>query len=322
MDPIVSVIIPTRDRPDTLARTLRALALQSLSSGPYEVVVVDDGSSVSTREAVEIERRASGGRVAYVRQQAAGPAAARNAGIQRARAPLLLFLGDDIVPKDGLLEQHACWHQRFPDRAVAVLGHVTWSPELTITPYMRWLESSGQQFDYGAIEANEDVDPERFFYTANLSVKRAFVLQCAELFDETFRHAAYEDIELGCRLALHGLVLKYNRQAGAFHHHATNVRSALRRARRCGESSVIFERKTRRIRTPPHAGLKHHLLIVRIMGSCAWRVVVNWPYCWLARVCETRIDAPRIYARASTCATHAGIFRYYVGRIGPGLRRL
>ena len=202
-----------------------------------------------------------------------------------------------------------------------MLGHVTWSPELTITPYMRWLERSGQQFDYGAIETSEDVDPKRFFYTANLSVKRAFVLECAALFDETFRHAAFEDIELGCRLALHGLVLKYNRQAGAFHHHATTVVSALRRVRRCGESSVDFARKTRRIPTPPRAGIMHHLSLVRMMGSCAGRVVVNWPFCWLARVCETRIDAPRIYARASTCATHVGMFRDCVGRIGRGLRR-
>ena len=100
MDPVLSIIIPTRDRPGTLVRTLRALARQSLSSGAFEVVVVDDGSEASTREAVEIERGASGGSVEYLRQPAAGPAAARNAGIRAARAPLLLFLGDDIVPRE------------------------------------------------------------------------------------------------------------------------------------------------------------------------------------------------------------------------------
>jgi glycosyltransferase involved in cell wall biosynthesis len=321
MEPIVSVIIPTRDRPDSLARTLHALTRQTVHAGCYEVLVVDDGSRASTREALESVRRASHARLKYLRQPAAGPAAARNAGIRSTRAPLLLLLGDDIVAKDDLVEQHVAWHRQFPALSVAVLGHVTWSPELAITPYMRWLERSGQQFDYGSL-ANQEADPGRYFYTANVSVKRGFLLACAEFFDESFRHAAYEDIELGCRLAVHGLVLKYNQRAAAYHHHATSVISALTRARRCGESSVVFERKSRRIPRPRHAGVLHHLMIARIMAACAWRVIVNWPCCWLARLCETRLDTPRIYTRAHACAAHAGILGYYCRRIGPGLRRL
>ena len=48
--PVISVVIPTRDRCDVLALTLRALDLQKGLNGRFEVVVVDDGSSDGTLE--------------------------------------------------------------------------------------------------------------------------------------------------------------------------------------------------------------------------------------------------------------------------------
>ncbi len=42
----LSVVIPTHNRPEVLLRTLRALAEQTLERERFEIVVVDDGSSV------------------------------------------------------------------------------------------------------------------------------------------------------------------------------------------------------------------------------------------------------------------------------------
>ncbi|MDQ5808289.1 MAG: glycosyltransferase, partial [Actinomycetota bacterium] len=48
MEPEVTVVIPTHDRPDGLATVLEAVGRQTLDRGRYEVVVVDDGSSDGT----------------------------------------------------------------------------------------------------------------------------------------------------------------------------------------------------------------------------------------------------------------------------------
>ena len=45
-----SVVVPTYQRPDLLARCLDALAGQSLASSDYEVIIADDASSETTRE--------------------------------------------------------------------------------------------------------------------------------------------------------------------------------------------------------------------------------------------------------------------------------
>jgi glycosyltransferase involved in cell wall biosynthesis len=45
--PLISVVIPTRDRQEPVQRILRALA-DDVSAPPFEVIVVDDGSADGT----------------------------------------------------------------------------------------------------------------------------------------------------------------------------------------------------------------------------------------------------------------------------------
>ena len=49
--PEVSVIVTSRERREALLATLRALAVQTVPPGTYEVLVVDDGSSDGTYDA-------------------------------------------------------------------------------------------------------------------------------------------------------------------------------------------------------------------------------------------------------------------------------
>jgi glycosyltransferase involved in cell wall biosynthesis len=96
--PRVSVIVPARDARATLPRTLRAIAEQDLDDD-YEVIVVDDGSRDGTAAIARTAPRA----VRLLRQEPAGPAAARNLGAGEARGNALAFCDADVYPTRGWL---------------------------------------------------------------------------------------------------------------------------------------------------------------------------------------------------------------------------
>lgn len=153
---IVSVVVPTCGRPDLLERCLGALERQSLSREQYEIIVSDDSELRS------------------------GPAAARNRGWRKARAPLVAFTDDDTVPDRAWLEEGMAAARRGAD---AVAGH-------TVMPL------SDPPTDY---ERNESGLERAEFITANCFVRR-YVLQELGGFDESFRKPWREDSDLHFRL--------------------------------------------------------------------------------------------------------------------------
>ena len=99
----VAVVVATRNRAELLLRLLDSLAVQR-AAPPFEVVVVDDGSTDGTPERVEKAAAALPMPVRVLRQeQSTGPAGARNRGWQATDAPLIAFTDDDCVPVQGWL---------------------------------------------------------------------------------------------------------------------------------------------------------------------------------------------------------------------------
>jgi GT2 family glycosyltransferase len=233
--PELSVVIPTIGRQRLLGRVLDRLADQDRASGRFEVVVVADANETGAAEIARlVESRPYQARC--IAAPRPGASAARNAGIRAAAAPVVLFLDDDILPRRALVAEHLAWHRRYPDERTAVLGHVGWSSELEVTPFMRWLEQ-GIQFDYGRIAGIEA--GWGHFYTANVSVKRS-LLQRAGGFDEERLPFGYEDLDLAYRLRDLGMRLLYNRDADAEHLHEMDLDFWRRRVRRTAVSERRF----------------------------------------------------------------------------------
>jgi len=92
--PEVSTVVPTRDRPESLARCLAALEHQTLAS-VLELVVVDDGSE-QERAVAEVVASVPSARL--VRIPRGGVAAARNAGVRAAGGRFVCITDDDCVP--------------------------------------------------------------------------------------------------------------------------------------------------------------------------------------------------------------------------------
>jgi len=238
----LTVIIPTYNRAKTLEKCLTALAGQTYPGSGFEVIIADDGSTDRTGELAASFMNGKIVDVKYFRQENKGPAAARNLGIKNAAGDVILFMGDDMLAGPDLLERHTAWHLKNAKDSAALLGYATWDPELEITPFMFWLENGGPQFSFNRLEDGGEADPRLYFYTCNISLKRRF-LTGNGLFDEEFPYAAYEDMELGCRLKAAGLKLFFDRKAVAWHHHYTSLEGACKRMIKVGESKKILNRK-------------------------------------------------------------------------------
>lgn len=238
----VSVIIPTCNRRRILAEVLHALDEQR-QAPPFEIVVVDDGSTDGTFE--WLGERSGSRPLRRLRQQNRGPAAARNRGVAAAAGGLVAFLGDDTIPEPDWLARHFARHRRgSPEDGatvrLAVLGYTAWHPRMRLTPFLRYINEQGPQFGYALISDPEHV-PFNFFYTSNLSLAREWLLE--EPFDETFPDPAWEDIETAYRLFQRGLRLVYEPQARLRHDHPTDFRRFAARQERAGASAVRFARK-------------------------------------------------------------------------------
>ncbi|MCL8209437.1 MAG: glycosyltransferase family 2 protein [Actinomycetia bacterium] len=99
----ISVVIPVYNNRATIVEAVRSAVTQTAE--PAEVLVVDDGSSDGSPEAVEQE---FGPHVTVIRQANGGPSRARNRGIDAATQPLVAFLdADDVWHPNKLESQYA-----------------------------------------------------------------------------------------------------------------------------------------------------------------------------------------------------------------------
>lgn len=98
-DPVISVVIPSRDRPRILEATLRSVLAQTHSN--WEAIVVDDGSVEPLEPSLSADPR-----VRVIRhERSLGVAAARNRGVAEAGGAWIAFLDDDDLWAPTKLER-------------------------------------------------------------------------------------------------------------------------------------------------------------------------------------------------------------------------
>jgi glycosyltransferase involved in cell wall biosynthesis len=102
---LISIIIPTYNRSALLMDLLAALAAQTYTY--LELIIVDDGSTDETYDQLCIWATAQTMSVRIFRQDNAGPATARNLGLQQARGEFLYFIDSDDLIFPTALEQMA-----------------------------------------------------------------------------------------------------------------------------------------------------------------------------------------------------------------------
>lgn len=164
--PRVSVVIPTRNRLDALLETVRGFASQTYPVTDYEVIIVDDGSSMP----VAVPATVLSTRCKVVRRDGHERSAARNAGARLARGDILVFVDDDISVERTFLEAHVHAHAEWP--GALVVGLIRLPDSAGTTAFGRFrqaLEAEGVPAARGPVTAqnlctaaNMSIDVQRF----------------------------------------------------------------------------------------------------------------------------------------------------------------
>ena len=176
----VSVVIPTKNRPELLHRCVMGVLRQECNFS-FEVIVVNDGGC-SVEATAELDDR-----VRVIEAKGHGPGAARNLGIDAASGELVAFTDDDVIPDESWL--NAAVSVLRESDAVGVVGRVDspfWDP---------LYEHSVRGDCVGGI-----------FLTCNVVYRRS-ALEVVGGFDTGFPYAHAEDRDLGYRLQEIGTVL-------------------------------------------------------------------------------------------------------------------
>jgi glycosyltransferase involved in cell wall biosynthesis len=226
--PLISVIVPTRDRPTALARCLGALSTQTVA-GALEVIVVDDGSCAAedVSEVVSLHRRAR-----LIQRGGDGPAAARNAGARDARGAVFCFTDDDCLPHQEWAERLAAALERGADAAagITINGGGALGAASEVVAHAPAATPAG---DEGRLT---------FAPSNNIACKRT-VFDSIQ-FDESYPSAAGEDREWCARLTGAGYILRLEPTARVVHHQDLTLSRFLRQQFRYGQGAYRFRRRS------------------------------------------------------------------------------
>lgn len=245
--PEISVVVPTYNRIETLRHVIPSLLAQDLPAESFEVLVCDSNSNDGTAEYLAGVHELHPN-VEHVPGAYSGRAMARNAGIARARGPVVLFNDSDIVASPDLLARHLEHHRK--ERDIAVVGL-----EVQVRSFEDYEEKRDHPEKRGALHP-----PGRkrlswlYFLTGNASVGRDDLLR-AGCFDESFTGYGHEDLELGYRLQKAGITILYEPRAVNYHWQDVGHEDQVEKMKLAGRSTVRFYRKHPDFRVMANLGM-------------------------------------------------------------------
>ena len=282
-EPDVSIILPTWNGAEDLARLLPALARQSFA-GKVELVAIDSSSSDATRELL----RAAGAALEVIPQAEFRHGPARNRAAARARGRTLVFLSQDAEPRDERFLTELV--RPFADPRVAgAYARIVPTPgvdpltrrSVLAAPEARAVALAHERGSAAAPAADGALAEARFNNVA--SAIRASV----------FRELGFPDVPFGEDLAWaeaaleRGQRIVFAHQAVVFHAHAYTPRQAFERYR----TDAAFRRFARGERVRPDAWSVARGLLFELREDWRWLAVAperGERLRWLARALPLR----------------------------------
>src|SRR5258708_8629099 len=207
-EPVISVVIPTWNRREDLARTLDVLTRHK--GPPFEVIVVDNASTDGTATMVV----ASHPTVRLIRlPRNLGPTGARHVGVANANADIVVLLDSDTEPLEGAFE---AIHRRLLEDPELAAVNALQIDAGTGQPWWWWGPHGYPQSEY--LEREFD---SAFKIEEGASGVRRSVFQEAGGFDERF-FMLVEGRDLAARIVRSGYSIRYCPEVRFLHRAESN----------------------------------------------------------------------------------------------------
>ena len=261
-----SFIIPVFNRPDEVDELLESLGRQTLRD--FEVVVVEDGSSVPCRDVCD--RYAGRLDIHYYNKANSGPGQSRNYGAERAHGEYLIVLDSDVVLPEGYLqavddELARCPADAFggPDSA-----HPSFTPVQKAISY-----SMTSFFTTGGIRGGKKKLDKFYPRSFNMGIRRDVYQRLGGFSRMRFG----EDIDFSIRIFRAGCRCRLFPQAWVWHKRRTDFRKFWRQVYNSGIARINLYKKY-----PDSLRLVHLLPMVFTVGVAVLVLLVVTGLCLLA----------------------------------------
>ena len=195
---LISVIIPTYNRKDSLIRLLDSLCHQSMDTDFYEVIVVDDGLPNYPLEDSDKRYPYS---LVYLQQENQGATIARNNGALKSQGQVLVFIDDDVTISARVLETLTKACTKLPKViALGWLDTCNTKNESTFTKVAVSLDNK----DLNRFKVSDGTENFIECNTQLIAIRRHDFFELGMFQDPTGGWPNWDDIDLGYRAHLAG----------------------------------------------------------------------------------------------------------------------
>lgn len=189
----LSVIVPVHNGAVTIERCLRAL--RARAGANTEIIVVDDDSS---DQSAAIARHFGAAVISNTDRR--GPAAARNAGVERATGEIFFFVDSDVIVRNTTIDQVRRIFDEHPELA-AVFGSYDSEPQAQ--DFVSQYKNLFHHFTHQHARTES-----RSFWAGCGAIRRAAFKAVGGFDEKQFPRASTEDIEMGMRLSRAGYAVR------------------------------------------------------------------------------------------------------------------
>ncbi len=278
-----SIIVPVYNRPDEIADLLASL--ESQTDKGFEIIIVEDGSSVRCQDQAEAFARSLN--LQYFYKENEGRSPARNFGIEHSKGDYLVFVDSDcILPPDYISQLRKALTENYsdcfggPDAAHESFSDTQKAINYSMTSFLTT----------GGIRGGK-IQLEKFVpRTFNTGFSR-------EVYESVggFREMFSEDIDMSTRIRLAGFSIALFRNVRVFHKRRIDMKKFWRQVHVFGMSRITLQ-----LLYPGSMKLVHWLpalfvifSIAFIIGSffCKWLLIPLAAYLiavWLCGIAATR----------------------------------